>query len=522
MRRAGVLAAVFSLPGRYGIGDFGNEAYRFVEMIAAAGASVWQVLPLNPVGFGNSPYQSDSSFAGEPLYIDPDALYRDGLLSERPAAFQETSGRVDYDAVRKYKMKIFREAFQAFQKDAAYEAFLKEESWVREYAEFRVLLDRNGGKDWYLWPEEASGSNIAESAEGKAEVGNAEGAAKAGNAVDKSECKSPAADKKFSPEEQKEADFHCFLQYEFRRQWQRLRAFANAKGIRILGDIPFYAGPNSLDTYAHREEFLLDERGKPYLVAGVPPDYFSADGQRWGNPVYNWQVMEEKGFSYWNERMKALSGLYDMIRVDHFRAFDSYWVIPAEEPTAIRGEWRYAPGYAFFDQLLPRLSGTEIVAEDLGLMREEVYQLRDHYHFPGMKVLQFTYFDPWFRTRENMICYTGTHDNDTAIGWYHSLTKGQQKALKKTLKFRNREAGFAAALMKKALEDPAETVILPVQDILGLGTEARINTPGIVSEKNWNWKMTTLLPLREKLQKFSTMIEKSGRSRQDKSEEETK
>lgn len=487
MRRAGVLAAVFSLPGRYGIGDFGQQAYRFVDMIAAAGAEIWQVLPLNPVGFGNSPYQSDSSFAGEPLYIDPDALYHEGLLKERPAPLRADASYVSYEEVRAYKDRIFREAFASFRPDEEYRRFMEEEKWVTEYALFRVLQERNGGVEWFRWPEEEK--------------------ALAGKAAE------------YKGEEEERA-YQCFLQYEFRRQWIRLRAYANKKGIRILGDIPFYAGPNSLDTFLRQDEFLLDERGKPYLVAGVPPDYFSEDGQRWGNPVYDWAKMEEGGFSYWNERMTELSKLYDMIRVDHFRAFDSYWVIPEEEPTAIHGEWRYAPGYRFFDQLLPKIPGTEIVAEDLGLMRDEVYQLRDHYHFPGMKVLQFTYFDPWFKTRENMICYTGTHDNDTALGWYESLPAGQRKALKKSLGFSNARGGFAAALVRKAMAEMCETVVIPVQDILGLGSEARINTPGTVGAHNWIWKLDSLETLRKKIGKFSTMIEKNGRKHKAETSEE--
>ena len=476
--RAGILAPVFSLPGSYGIGDFGKNTYRFVDMIAHKGVRIWQVLPLNPLGFGNSPYQADSSFAGEPLFIDPETLYKEGLLETCPPAFEGKKGRVDYEAVRAFKDPIFREAFAAFKPDADYEAFLKKEPWVEEYALFKALLRKNGGKSWYEWPKEDK--------------------ALAGKSQETALFKEERA-------------YETFLQYEFRKQWGALKAYANERGIRILGDLPFYAGGNSLDTFLNRDEFLLDKNGKPELVAGVPPDYFSATGQRWGNPIYNWDVMEENGFRYWNERLMGLSELYDMVRIDHFRAFDSYWVIPESEPTAVVGEWRYAPGYAFFDQLLPKIPHMEIVAEDLGYMRDEVYVLRDHYDLPGMKVLEFVWNDPSNEPRPNMICYTGTHDNDTALGWYRSLSRNGRKGVKKALGFSNARGGFARAFVRAALADPAETVVIPVQDIIGLGNEARINLPGSVSEKNWTWRMADFNKFSAELDKFSTMLKKSGR-----------
>ena len=511
MRRAGVLAPVFSLPGLFGVGDFGACTREFIDSLSESRVRIWQVLPLNPMGLGHSPYQSYASEAGETIYIDLVSLYEEGLLASCPEPFMADSEHADYEAVREYKERFFREAFANFTPDADYEVFAAQ-PWVYRYAVFKVLKDHFGELSWNEWPEEYR------------------------NWIRDGKCDLSAFSKAIR--------YEMFLQYEFFVQWKRVKDYANSKGILIMGDIPFYVGQDSLDVWMNQEEFLLDSEGYPSFVAGVPPDYFSADGQRWGNPIYDWKHMEENGFAFWRNRLLYTARLYDMIRIDHFRAFDTYWKIPAESPTAINGEWLEAPGYKFFDRLLPEIPGTEIVAEDLGSMRPEVYMLRDYYHFPGMNVLQFTLLDPGFKQKENMIVYTGTHDNDTALGWYRSLSEGDRERvwnvilraelLRKGLVREEQQPGqaenvpdkaaseelkipeedelmFPAALMRHALMSDMETCIIPWQDILQLGSEARINTPGVVSPKNWTAKMNSLSEFRRAMKYFKEAIKQAGR-----------
>ena len=479
MREAGVLAAVFSLPGRYGIGDFGINSYRFIDFLKRTNVKIWQVLPLNPVGFGNSPYQPFSSFAGEPLYIDLAALHSEGLLPELPPAFRKHAKSVDYEAVRAYKEPYFREAFKNFKGGEDYEAFRSEE-WVYLYAVFRVLASHNYNASWFYWKEE-----------------------------DRDWIKDRSRDLSAY---QEEIDYQIFLQYMFRKQWTALKKYANDSGISIMGDIPFYVGENSLDVWMNQEEFRLNEQGFPIEIAGVPPDYFSADGQRWGNPIYDWEHMKANGFRFWKERMLHTAEMYDLVRIDHFRAFDSYWVIPASSPTAIVGEWKYAPGYELFDQLLPMIPDTGIVAEDLGEMRQEVYWLRDHYQFPGMNVLQFTWFDRHFDLRENMITYTGTHDNNTIAGWYRTLTPKEKRSIRYKLDIPGgNDRDVSRALVRAALNGPTNRTVIAVQDILGLGGEGRVNTPSTVGSPNWEWKMDSLAPLLREEERFRKAVQESGR-----------
>lgn len=480
MRRAGVLCAVFSLPGKYGIGDFGKEVVHFIDILKDSKVKIWQVLPLNPVGFGNSPYQAYSSFAGDTIYIDLEALYKDGLLKSLPKPFRKDSTSIDYPAVREYKEKYLKEAFKNFKANEEYNEFISQE-WVKLYAVFRAFQHENDGRTWNEWPEEQ---------------------------------KNWIKDKKLDLSKYEEMiNYEMFLQYEFYIQWNAIKVYANKNGVKIMGDIPFYVGLNSLDVWMNQDDFKLDSKGFPISVAGVPPDYFSADGQRWGNPIYDWEHMKSDNFKFWKERVTYTAKMFDLIRIDHFRAFDSYWVIPAESPTAKVGDWWYAPGYDLFNTLLPLLPDTEIVAEDLGMMRQEVYWLRDHYNFPGMNVLQFTLFDPNFGLREHMITYTGTHDNDTVLGWWQDLSKGQRKALKYKMDRENsHKVPVHEKFVRYCLEGTTDTAIVAVQDILGLGKSARVNTPGTVGSPDWEWKLNSLSDLRKSVSRFGRMVVRALRA----------
>ncbi len=480
MRKAGVLVPIFSLPGDYGVGDFGPCCYRFIDFLEAAGMKIWQVLPLNPTGYGHSPYQPFSSFAGNSTFVDLHGLYEDGLLKEEPKPFEEVTSRVDYDEAWNYKLPYFKEALSNFKPDKDYEEFVSQ-PWVRLYAVFKCFKDMYGDLKWNEWPEEH---------------------------------KNWIKTREPLPELEEEILLKMFLQYEFNKQWMKVKKYANERGIVIMGDIPFYVGLDSLDVWMNQDEFDLDPMGHPLSVAGVPPDYFSAEGQRWGNPIYNWDHMKENHFKFWRERVKYQSHLFTMIRIDHFRAFDTYWKIPETSPTAIVGEWLEAPGYEFFDLLLPELpKKSEIIAEDLGFMREEVYELRDHYEFPGMDVIQFTLFDEGFKEKENMIIYTGTHDNDMIRSWYESLSECDQERAQEFLKEANCEdESISDAFIKMAMYAKPKYAIIPVQDILGYGTEARINVPGIVAEENWCWKLTSLEPLMERADFLKKLVEDSKRA----------
>ncbi len=554
MRRAGVLCAVFSLPGRFGIGDFGKCAYEFIDLLAENRLKIWQVLPLNPIGYGHSPYQPYSSEAGDTVYIDLEALYQEGLISALPDPVVSDEIKVDYEAARALKAPYFAEAYRNFKKDADYEAFASQE-WVYLYAVFHALKSKNHDLPWNEWPDQDR------------------------EWIRKKDPKSPVLAGLTDA-----IGLEMFLQYEFYRQWMKVRSYAHEHGVRIMGDIPFYVGQDSLDVWANQEEFLLDPDGYPGFVAGVPPDYFAAEGQRWGNPIYDWKHMEENGFAFWENRLLYTAKLYDMIRIDHFRAFDTYWKVPRSCPTAMVGEWIEAPGYALFDRMLPLLSGTEIIAEDLGDMRQEVYTLRDHYNFPGMNVLQFTLTDPNFKIRENMFVYTGTHDNDTTLGWYRMQTPAEQRKVQLVLRglqkeeeirldreqkwlqavedlrnlreqlMQGQETAVSTELLQRmqqladltnhapepalaadgrirlpgnvppipeekipeafilrALASEMETCIIPWQDLLSLGTEARINVPGIVNEENWRSRMTGFAPLSSALAEYGEAAKQAGR-----------
>ena len=389
MRKAGVLMPVSALPSRVGAGELGEAAFHFIELLKKNHVKIWQILPLNPVGYGNSPYQPYSSCAGDEIYISLDKLAEDGLLKTAHEAFLQNAKRVDYEAVRQYREPFLREAFEVFtkkkgQEESAYKEFAAQE-WVYEYGVFRALKKANNGNCWNDWAEED-------------------------------------------------------------RNWPENRHALSAEveadeaGIEIMGDVPFYVGQDSVDVWGGKDNFLLDTDGRPIFIAGVPPDYFSATGQRWGNPIYDWEHMKEQNYQFWVDRIGYSNKLFDIIRIDHFRAFDTYWKIPATCPTAIDGEWIEAPGYEVIDTLQKELPGLNLVAEDLGLLRPEVLVLKDHYHLKGMKILIFSietggkYARDTFHDVENMIFYTGTHDNDTIMQWYENMSTASRRKLRRMLK----------------------------------------------------------------------------------------
>lgn len=478
MRETGILMPVSSLPSRTGVGELGKETYEFLDVLKAAGVKIWQVLPMNPLGYGNSPYQPYSSCAGDELYLSLDLLYEEGLLKELPPSHLEHAKKVAYEEVRSWKEKYLREAFENFQETEEYRTFISQE-WVRSYGVFRALKKENGNRCWNEWEEEHKNWN-------------GEG---------------------LSEEIEKEASYHMFLQYIFLCQWKKVKECANENGIRIMGDVPFYVGIDSVDVWAGKENFLLGADGKPSFIAGVPPDYFSAVGQRWGNPVYDWDYLKKTGYDFWVKRIGYNSQLFDLIRIDHFRAFDTFWKIPASCPTAVEGEWIEAPGYEVLDTLKREVPEAHLVAEDLGDLRPEVLTLKDHYGLKGMKILEFSidtkgkYARDTFEEKENLIIYTGTHDNDTLMEWYGKMSCAAKRKLRRFLKKQGIKTGSVKdRLLAYTWKSKVAYAIIPAADILGLGKEAHLNTPGTVGSPNWEWRMPDMKNLEEELYKYKKQM----------------
>ena len=466
-RAAGVLLHPTSLPDPYGIGTFGERACRFVDRLADAGIRRWQLLPLGPVGWGDSPYQSYSAFAGEPLMIDLFDLVEKGLLQEHLVLHEDFDPlAVEYDKVRAYKLPLLKEAYARFVSRKpfgdAFDRFCEEQKgWLEDYALFMAIKESTGGKPWQAWER---GLRRREP-----------------DALD--DAKKRLAER---------IDWHRFLQYLFFEQWRRLKRYAHTKGVAIVGDMPIYVSGDSADVWAHREYFELDEAGHPLRVAGVPPDYFSPTGQRWGNPLYDWGRLKARGYDWWMDRMAMALEMFDGIRIDHFRGFQAYWAIPAKEETAIDGEWVEGPGHHFFAALETRFGDLPIIAEDLGLITPEVEKLRDDFGFAGMKILQFAFgggsdnpYLPHNYIHPHCVVYTGTHDNDTTLGWFETFD-----AKSRVLSYLSRsDDSIVWQMMREAMASTADTAIVPMQDILELGSDARMNTPGR-AEGNWRWRMS--------------------------------
>lgn len=489
MKQTGILLPVSSLPSLEGVGELGSIAYQWIDILEENGITIWQILPLNPTGYGNSPYQPYSSYAGDEIYISLEELWKEGLLKENPIASikevsKETtkqSSKVDYDSVRSWKESYLREAFSNFKGSKEYHAFAKEE-WVYQYGVYRALKKINHQTCWNEWPKEQMFW-----------------------------IENQAFDVK---PYQEEIDFQIFLQYTFYCQWIKVKEYANQKNIKIMGDVPFYVGIDSVDVWGEKENFLLDAECKPTFIAGVPPDYFSETGQRWGNPIYNWDYMKKTNYEFWVKRIGYNQKLFDIIRIDHFRAFDTFWKIPSTCPTAIEGEWIEAPGYEVLDILKEKLPGIHLVAEDLGDLRPEVNILKEHYHLKGMKILQFTinmngkYAFDEFQDVENMIVYTGTHDNATLLEWYESLSVAAQRKLRRWLKRIGLKSGSVVKrLVTYTLQSKAEYAIIPAFDILEEGASSRINVPGTVGSPNWEWRMKDLDKIRKELSNYKLKIQ---------------
>lgn len=485
MRKTGILMPLSSLPSKTGVGEMGSEAFHWIELLKENGVKIWQLLPLNPVGYGNSPYQPYSSCAGDELYISLELLKEERLLKELPPAFREEATSLDYDVVRSFKEPYLRQAFENFrlqgrQNEPDYKKFM-EQDWVYEYGVFRALKAENGGICWNEWKQE-----------------------------DKSWPEKRTA---LSEKTEKEVQYQCFLQYCFYCQWMNLKERANAYGIEIMGDVPFYVGVDSVDVWSGKKNFLLDQDGHPTFIAGVPPDYFSATGQRWGNPIYDWEYLKENQYQFWVDRIGYSSQLFDIIRIDHFRAFDTFWKIPASCSTAVEGEWIEAPGYEVIDTLNAKLPHIHLVAEDLGDLRPEVLELKNHYHLKGMKIQIFSmetkgkYAYDSGEDMENTIVYTGTHDNDTLMEWYQNLTYAAKRKVRRFLARKGLKHGsFQDRMLAYILKSKAEYAIIPMADILGQGKEGHINTPGTVGSPNWEWRMPSFEQAEKKLAKYKKLM----------------
>ncbi|MGZ3183302.1 MAG: 4-alpha-glucanotransferase [Telluria sp.] len=469
-RASGIVLHPTSLPGRYGIGDLGSAAYRFLDWMADAHQKIWQLLPLGPTSYGDSPYQCLSSMAGNTLLISPDALVEQGYLTQQDLADVPPfpANAVDYGWVIPWKKDLLARAYAAFaargtpQQRAAYDAFCKDNAyWLDDYGVFCALKDFHGGRAWNEWAPEFR-------------------------------ARQQDALKHWTTAHANEIELHRFLQYEFYRQWADLRGYANRKGIDVMGDIPIFVAFDSADTWANQHLFYLDEHGNPTVVAGVPPDYFSATGQRWGNPLYRWDVMQADGFAWWKNRVKALRAQVDIIRIDHFRGFEAYWEVPASEPTAIHGRWVKAPGAELFRAIRAEFGEIPIVAEDLGVITDEVNALRDGAGFPGMRIFQFGFSEnnPSFLARNyipHCCAYTGTHDNNTTRGWFNTIPQHERDHLFHYFGRSFNEDEVVPAMIRELWASPANTVLIPMQDVFNLGEEARMNFPGRMGG-NWAWR----------------------------------
>lgn len=480
-RCSGILLHVTSLPGGHGIGDLGNSAHEFVEFLAESGQKIWQVLPLSPTGYGDSPYQCFSAFAGNPLFVDLNALREQGVLSGQDLANASSlpEEHVEYVRVIDFKQGLLRKAAQAFLADSghadrhAFDTFCQSNSdWLDDYALFMACKRLYKDVAWVYW-----------------DVGIRQ--------------RDSAVLREWQNQLSSEIAIHQFSQFEFFRQWANVKAHCGRRGIRIMGDIPIYVAHDSADVWSHPELFRLDEQGKPSSVSGVPPDYFSATGQLWGNPLYRWDVSASSGHRWWIDRVRASLELFDFVRLDHFRGFDAYWEIPAGAKTAAGGKWVKGPGAEFFRTLQTELKDLPFVAENLGVITPEVEALRKQFHFPGMSLLQFAFGNdpqgPTFRPHNysrKLVAYTGGHDNDTTVGWWTSSGIGEStrtgEDIRKERDFTQAYLGFRNepvnwVFIRAVLASVANIAIIPLQDLLGLGSDARMNLPGTVSG-NWKWR----------------------------------
>ena len=482
-RSCGVLLPISSLPSQYGIGCFSTEAYRFVDFLAAAGQSWWQILPLGPTGYGDSPYQSFSTFAGNPYFIDLEQVIGDGYLSRDEVDqydFGSNPSYIDYDRIYQVRYLLLHHAYEnspfalhprekwkdpEYNKDRyAFETYIADsKEWLDDYALYCALKGRYENAAWVDWDDDIR-------------------------------LRRPEALKEWHGKLLNDIRFYCFIQYMFFRQWKALKDYANKHNVKIIGDLPIYVALDSSDAWSHPELFKLDDEGRPSVVAGCPPDAFSATGQLWGNPIYDWKKHQAQGFSWWKSRMKHSFFFYDAVRIDHFRGFESYYEIPAGETTAMNGTWVVGPGIELFEALSDTIGDRQVIAEDLGFLTPEVHKLLADTGYPGMKVLQFAFdalsdsdYQPHNYTH-NCVVYTGTHDNDTSRGWLDNTSAKVSEYAMKYFGTKNKE-DTVEAMIRAAMMSVADICIIPMQDYLCLGSEARINTPSTLGN-NWKWRIS--------------------------------
>ena len=499
-RSSGVLLHPTSLPGRFGVGDLGDEAYKFVDFLAASGQSLWQVLPLGPTGFGDSPYQCFSAFAGNTLLVSPEVLVREGLLGaediERVPSFPLE--KVEFGGAIEFKNALLAKAFGRFRQTtdrslrAYFDHFCRQAAgWLDDYTLYRALKDAQGGKAWNEWEPQLARREPSALASAREHLRDA-------------------------------VDAQKFYQFLFFRQWAALKAYAHEQGVKLVGDIPIFVARDSADVWMSPDQFKLDEAGNPLVVAGVPPDYFSATGQLWGNPIYNWDRMLEDGFRWWIERVRATLDIFDIVRVDHFRGFAASWEIPGGDKTAERGRWVEVPGRELFTAIKNALGDLPIIAEDLGVITPDVEELRDGFGLPGMRILQFAFggdvknVDLPHNYIKNSVVYTGTHDNDTTVGWFTSVAgEGStrdaaqiERERRFCLDYLDSDGGeIHWDFIRAVLASVADTAVVPLQDLLGLGTEARMNLPNSTSG-NWAWRYKAgalTVEIRDRLKKLTEL-----------------
>lgn len=470
MRASGVLMPVSSIPSEFGIGCFSKEAYDFVDQLAAAGQRYWQILPMGPTGYGDSPYQSCSTFAGNPYFIDLQTLIEDGLLTQEECESCDWGGSpcyVDYEKIYQSRFLLLRKAYDRtdLRGNREYEEFVRQQGhWLLDYALFMAIKDARGGKSWADWPEELQDHQSYAVEQARTELKD-------------------------------EIDFYCFQQYLFSVQWMKLKAYANEKGVYVIGDVPIYVAPDSSDAWANPELFQFDENYRPKAVAGCPPDAFSATGQLWGNPLYHWRKHKEEGYLWWTRRMIRCMEFYDVVRIDHFRGFDEYYSIPYGDKTAENGHWEKGPGLELFHVLNSRIEDLRVIAEDLGFLTESVFKMVRESGYPGMKVLQFAFDESEsscylpYKYEKNCVVYTGTHDNETTKGWLAGLNSHDSSFVKEYIDCTGKTPEECVwGLIRAAQASVADLCVIPIQDYLCLGNEARMNTPSTLGD-NWKWRL---------------------------------
>ena len=502
-RAAGILMPITSLPSEYGIGCFSKSAYDFVDWLKEAGQSYWQILPLGPTSYGDSPYQSFSTFAGNPYFISLKALVEEGVLTKEDCdkvSWGRRADSVDYEKIYKGRYKLLRKAYENsnISENPDYQKFVAENSWwLSDYALFMAVKDQFGGVEWTKWAEDIR--------------------LRWANAMDY-----------YRRELYFDIEFQQYMQFKFYEQWMKLKKYANEKGIQIIGDIPIYVAMDSADTWAHPELFQLDEENVPVAVAGCPPDGFSATGQLWGNPLYRWDYHRNTGYQWWISRLSYVFRLYDVVRIDHFRGFDEYYSIPYGDKTAEFGHWEKGPGMDLFRALEKNLGKLDVIAEDLGLLTDSVIEMVEESGFPGMKVLQFAFDEnedsPYLthRYERNCIVYTGTHDNETTRGWFRNLSQHDRNFARAYIGCEGKhETAAVWSMIRAAMSSVADRCVIPVQDYLCLGNEARINEPSTLGD-NWKWRMKKGQLNETIIQKIYKMTKLYGRLVKEETEEKEK